>query len=145
MCWTFFQEHPRQYVLKLLNENQGIAYARNYALNVAVTKFMVFVDADDLPLPTLLEKEYALLTSDQDLMAVSSWSEFIDKQGCRIKGGLYIGETDKESFKSEPNRGNEYFSPSRPCSIAHAPSVLEDFAARGFRKGDRVIRTFVRI
>lgn len=131
----FFQEHPRQYVLKLLNENQGIAYARNYALNVAVTKFMVFVDADDLPLPTLLEKEYALLTSDQDLMAVSSWSEFIDKQGCRIKGGLYIGETDKESFKKRAEQGKRIFLPiqtmfDRSCAIR-----VGGFCCTGFPKG----------
>lgn len=60
----------RQYELISFEENHGIAYARNYALHHATTKYLIFIDSDDLPLPQLLEKEYNLLKNDQELMAV---------------------------------------------------------------------------
>ena len=55
---NFFKQNDRQYELVQLAENQGIAYARNFAIRHARTKYIIFVDSDDMPLPQLIEKEY---------------------------------------------------------------------------------------
>ncbi|MDY5850344.1 MAG: glycosyltransferase family A protein, partial [Prevotella sp.] len=72
---NFFKQNDRQYELVQLAENQGIAYARNFAIRHARTKYIIFVDSDDMPLPQLIEKEYTTLQNDDDLIAVSSWSQ----------------------------------------------------------------------
>ena len=58
----------------------------------------MFVDADDCPYPTLVEKLYKKISSDKDLMAVGCHLEYMDSKGGKIKGGIYLGETTKEGF-----------------------------------------------
>lgn len=118
----FFEQHPRQFELCLQESNQGIAYARNFALNHANTKYMIFIDADDLPLPQLVEKEYNAISSDQELMAISSWSQFIDTNSNPIKGGLFIGDTTKNAFLERAKAAKRIFLPiqvmfDRQCAI----------------------------
>ena len=52
----FFHQNQCQYELVKLAQNQGIAYGRNFSLHHAQTKYLIFVDSDDLPLPQLLER-----------------------------------------------------------------------------------------
>ena len=90
----------REYRLINLEVNEGIANARQLALLEAKTKYMLFIDSDDLPHTTLVEKKYNLISSDDDIMAVSSWLNYIDMQGERLSGGLFIGYKTKEEFIS---------------------------------------------
>jgi GT2 family glycosyltransferase len=59
---------------------------------------MIFVDADDLPYPTLIEKLYNKIESDNDLMAVGCYLEYINTKGKKIGGGLFLGESSKSKF-----------------------------------------------
>ncbi len=54
----FFRHHPRQYELVSLPENRGLCAGRRLVEEHATTKYLLFVDADDCPLPTLVEKLY---------------------------------------------------------------------------------------
>lgn len=94
----FFVKHPRQYELISFEQNQGIGYARHFAERQATTLYMMFLDADDILRPTAIEKMYKKIISDQDLMAVGCYLEYIDKKGQKIGGGLFLGETTKERF-----------------------------------------------
>ncbi|MDD6669897.1 MAG: glycosyltransferase family 2 protein [Bacteroidales bacterium] len=105
----FFNEHPRQYELVNLEKNQGIAYARNFALNKSTTKYLVFIDSDDIPLPNLLQEEYELLSNDSSLIAVSSWCDFIDENNKKLKGGTFLGDTTKEDFKQRASKNKLIF------------------------------------
>ena len=58
----------------------------------------MFVDADDCPYPTLVEKLYNRISSDNDLIAVGCHLEYMDSKGGRMSGGIYLGETTKEAF-----------------------------------------------
>ena len=89
----FFAEHPRQYKLVNLPVNGGLSAGRRYVEEHASTQYIMFVDADDCPYPTLVEKLYKKISSDKDLMAVGCHLEYMD-----IKGGIYLGETTKEEF-----------------------------------------------
>ena len=107
----FFRENPRQYELVRFEENGGIANARNFALNHAKTKFLLFLDADDLFDATLVEKEYNKIVSDEDLMGVSCWSRFMDMKGKKLSGGTYLGAKTKEEFIDRASKGKLVFLP----------------------------------
>ena len=47
----FFEKHSRQYELITFKKNNGIAYARNFVLQHAKTKYVIYIDADDLAYP----------------------------------------------------------------------------------------------
>ena len=94
----FFAAHPRQYELVNMPVNGGLSTGRRYVEEHATTRYIMFVDADDCPYPTLVEKLYKKISSDNDLMAVGCHLEYMDSKGGKIKGGIYLGETTKEDF-----------------------------------------------
>ena len=94
----FFTENPRQYELVNLPVNGGLSAGRRYVEENATTKYIMFVDADDCPYPTLIEKLYNKIYADSDLIAVGCHLEYMDSKGRKINGGIYLGETTKEDF-----------------------------------------------
>lgn len=94
----FFVKHPRQYELISFELNQGIGYARHFAERYAKTKYMMFLDADDCLTPNAIDVMFRKITSDKDLMAVGCYLEYVDENGKKIGGGLYLGATTKEEF-----------------------------------------------
>lgn len=94
----FFRQNPRQYELVSLPENRGLCAGRRLVEEHATTKYLLFVDADDCPLPTLVEKLYHKISSDSDLMAVGCYQSFMDSKGKDLAGGIFLGETSKEGF-----------------------------------------------
>ena len=94
----FFAEHPRQVEIISFEENKGIGYARHYAERKAATKYMMFLDADDVLYPNAIETMYEKITADCDLMAVGCYLEYVNEKTKKIGGGLFIGEKTKESF-----------------------------------------------
>ena len=94
----FFVDHPRQYEIVNLLENRGLAFGRRYVEEHADTKYLLFVDADDCPLPLFVEKLYDKISSDSQLMAVGCYLEYMNLDGKKTKGGIFIGETSKNGF-----------------------------------------------
>lgn len=94
----FFVKHPRQYELVNFEENKGLSAGRRYVEEHAKTKYIMFVDSDDCPYPSLVEKLYNKISSDSDLMAVGCYLEYMDSSGNKIKGGIFLGETTKSGF-----------------------------------------------
>ncbi len=95
---SFFERHQHEYELIPFKENKGIGYARHFAERHAHTKYMMFLDSDDILYPTAIEKMYKKITEDSDLMAVGCYLEYIDKEGKKIGGGLFLGEKTKDGF-----------------------------------------------
>lgn len=95
---SFFQSNPRQYQLVDFEVNRGLAYGRYYVERNVYTKYILFIDADDCPYPTMVEKLYTKISNDDDLMAVGCFLEFIDSEGKKIRGGQFIGDRTKEAF-----------------------------------------------
>lgn len=94
----FFEENPRQHEVISFAENRGIGYARHFAERKAQTKFMMFLDADDILYPYAVEKMYSKIKSDEQLMAVGCYLEYINEKGKKIGGGLFLGEKNKKKF-----------------------------------------------
>ena len=106
---AFLEKTGRQHEIVKLEQNQGICHARHFAERHAQTKYMMFLDADDILLENAVEKLYAKITSDGDLMAVGCYLDYMDKNGKKIGGGLYLGETTKESFIAKASKAKLIF------------------------------------
>lgn len=61
-------------------ENRGVAAARNHAARLASGIYFLFLDADDVILPTYIEKAVAALQSRPDCKLVYPQAEFFDAQ-----------------------------------------------------------------
>ena len=138
----FFQQKQRQYELVKLTQNQGIAYGRNFALHHAQTKYLIFVDSDDQPLPLLLEKEYNALLSDKNLIAVSSWSQFIDAKNKKMRGGLFIGDTTKAQFLKRAQAAKRVYLPIQTMFDRAAAIRVGGFSLDGYPDGKPRYRDF---
>ncbi len=108
----FFATHTRQYELIQLEKNQGLCHARHYAERYASTRYMMFLDADDVLLPDAIEKMFAKISSDADLMAVGCYLDYVDEEGKKIGGGLYLGDATKEAFLKRAEAGKLIFMQS---------------------------------
>lgn len=94
----FFKRNLRQYELVNLQKNGGLCAGRRFVEEYVITKYLLFVDADDCPYPSLVEKLYNKISSDDNLMAVGCHLEYMNNNGDKMNGGIFLGETTKEGF-----------------------------------------------
>lgn len=124
--------------------NGGIALARRTAERAADTPLMMFVDADDLLLPQAIERMHSVISSDHRRMAVGCYLDYIDADGKRIGGGLYLGSPDVDEALGRAARGKLFFM--QPTAIYRRDDSLrvggytaEEFETVDHRTG-RTIR-----
>lgn len=117
------------------SENKGTAFLRNFALNKVTTPLMLFFDADDVAKPCLLEKLYNKITENEDYIAVSCYSQYIDSNSNKIKGGQYIGPTQEESFFNRARKGKLIFM--LPPTIFKTNTAIKagGYRTKGFENG----------
>jgi len=132
---AFLSRHSISYEIVDLPENHGLSAGRKYVEEHAKTKYVMFVDADDCPYPTLVEKLYAKITSDDDLMAVGCYLEYIDENSKKIGGGIFLGEKTKEGFYEKAK--NEKLIFMQPTAIYERRLALSvgGHCIDGFPKG----------
>lgn len=132
---NYFNEKERPYELIKFEENKGIGYARHYAEMHATTKYMMFVDSDDLLYPQAIEMMYNKIKADNDLMAVGCYLEYIDSKGEKIGGGLFLGETTKEGFYEKAEKKKLIFM--QPTAIYDRETALSvgGYNIDGFPEG----------
>ncbi len=131
----FFADNPRQYELVSFEENKGIGYARHFAERYAQTEYMMFLDADDILYRHAIETMYKRITSDNELMAVGCYLEYIDKKGEKIGGGIFLGEKTKESFRKKAVAKKLFFM--QPTAIYDRELALSvgGYVIEGYPKG----------
>ncbi len=131
----FFKENPRQYELVRFEENRGIGYARHFAERHAKTKYMMFLDSDDVLYPKAVEMMYDKIMSDEDLMAVGCYLEYIDGRGKKLGGGLFLGETTKEGFYKKAEKEKLIFM--QPTAIYNREVALSvgGYVVEGYPEG----------
>lgn len=92
-----------------LPENRGTAYTRDYALRHAATPLIMFFDSDDIAKPEMIEKLYTKLASDENLIAVGCFCNYMDAKGNPLPGGLFLGPQGKEEFLQKAQAGKMMF------------------------------------
>ena len=90
-------------------ENKGTAYARNFALQHVTTPLMMFFDGDDVAKPDLIEKLYNKINENENYIAVSCYSKYIDTNSNKISGGQFIGPLSDEEFLERAKNGKLIF------------------------------------
>ena len=128
----FFQNNSRQYELVNLQKNGGLCAGRRYVEEHAKTQYLLFVDADDCPYPTFVEKLYKKISSDSDLIAVGCYLEYMNLQSKKIRGGIFIGKTTKEDFYRKASQEKLIFMAStsiydRECALSVGGHNLKGF------------------
>lgn len=131
----FFKQNLRQYELVSLPENRGLCAGRRFVEEHATTKYLLFVDADDCPLPYFVEKLYKKIISDDKLIAVGCYLQYIDLYGRRIKGGIFLGETTKDSFFQKARNGKLIFMASTSLYDREIALSVGGHNINGFPKG----------
>ncbi|KJD35929.1 hypothetical protein PW52_09405 [Tamlana sedimentorum] len=70
-------EHPGVHIV--YQENKGVSHARNTAISLAKTDYILNLDADDYYEPTFIEKAVEVLNDNKQLVAVSSYCRTFKK------------------------------------------------------------------
>lgn len=65
-------------------ENRGVAFARNYAMNLASGEFIACLDSDDICREDRLEIQYKFIAEHHGYSLVGSYCDVIDAQGSFI-------------------------------------------------------------
>lgn len=131
----FFARHPRQYKLLNLSENRGLCAGRRYVEEHTNSRYLLFVDADDCPYPTLVEKLYNKIISDKDLIAVGCHLEYMDSDGNKMNGGIFLGETSKDAFYEKAAKGKLIFMQPTAIYDREAAISVGGHCIEGFPKG----------
>ncbi|MBD2501189.1 glycosyltransferase family 2 protein [Anabaena azotica] len=77
--WTTQITDPRVRVIS--QENKGLSGARNTGINNSSGEYIAFIDADDLWLPSKLEKQVKCLDNNPQAGLVYTWTAWTDETG----------------------------------------------------------------
>ncbi|MDR0894958.1 MAG: glycosyltransferase [Prevotellaceae bacterium] len=131
----FFLDHPRQHELVCFEENRGLAFGRYYAEHNVHTEYLMFLDADDVLYPRAIATLYNKIVSDVDLIGVGCYLEYIDENSQRIGGGIFLGETSKDSFYRKARLNKLIFMQSTAIYRRETALSIGGHAINGFPSG----------
>lgn len=99
-----YKEYYPDYPLELVEqENGGAAAARNTGMRMADTKYIAFLDADDIWLPEKLEKQFKVLAENPQIRFLgTNWMDTPLKIGKRTITSLYNGTVKDICIKNFP-------------------------------------------
>ncbi len=113
----------------LLNSgNRGTAYSRQRGLEEASADLVMFIDADDLAEPNLVERLYQTLVSDSSLLGASCYTTYFVEEGKKL-GLQCIGPTSRAQSESLYDHNKMVFI--APCTLFRKADAL---AVGGYRQ-----------
>lgn len=92
--------------------NAGLIKSRNHGFSIATGEYIAIMDADDICMPTRLEKQCAILDAHPELCAVGSHVYLIDAHGRMIKPLLQPLTHDEIDNQHMLGRGGVVINPS---------------------------------
>lgn len=113
---------------------KGLMNARNYALDIAQTKYVAIMDADDIAVSNRLEIEHKYLENNPNVAAVGGLAQIIDKDGNKGQICGTIGKNANEVkavmfFENTCPNGTMMYRNSivRSNNIRYRAKVIEDY------------------
>lgn len=131
----FFKGTSQIFDVIALDKNSGIGYCRHIAEREATTRYIMFLDADDVLLPNAVERLWNTMQTDPTLAAVGCYMDFVDERTRRIGGGIYLGETSREAALRKAEARKLFFLPIVAIYDRHASLRMGGFAIDGFPDG----------
>lgn len=132
---SFFDGRDQIYDIITLDENKGIGYCRHTAERAATTRYIMFLDADDVLLPDAVERLWNTMQTDPSFAAVGCYMDYVDEKTRRIGGGIYLGETGRESALKKAEARKLFFLPIVTIYDREAALRVGGFAVEGFPEG----------
>lgn len=124
ICEEFFNQHHWNIKnIVSLPENGGLARARRYAETHVKTKYIGFIDADDIMLPYAVETMMGWMEKDDDCISVSGYCSYMSPDGSDVQGGIYLGATSRDEFFKQAEEEKLIFRP--PMNISHVAWLLK--------------------
>lgn len=109
ICRDFANRTSRKCIIQEFIENHGTAYCRNWALEHAETKYLMFFDSDDVAKEQLISTLLKAIKKEDDCIAVSCQARYIDEQGNKLPGGMYFQIPDAQVFRERAAGGKLMF------------------------------------
>lgn len=93
----------------IYQENRGVSHARNKAINLAETAYILNLDADDYLEPTFLEKAADILNNNKQVAVVSSYCRNFVGKGTEVEIIKPLGGEVKNFIVKNNGRANSLF------------------------------------
>lgn len=117
------------------HENTGLGIALKLACSETRTEIIARMDADDISVPTRLEKEYNYLASHENTVLVSSSVQYIDDKGNLL--GRSFPYTSNYILQKQLYRGNNCLV--HPASMFRKIAYIKAGAYENLRKAQDLV------
>lgn len=124
-----YAEQYENIILIQNDKNMGLNYTLNHCLEYVDTEYVARMDADDISLPTRLEKEINFLDDHHEYAIVSTPMIYFDEHGY-----FRVGKGNGEVIKSDFIKGTPF---------CHAPCMVRSEAYRkvkGYTVAEKLLR-----
>ncbi len=122
--WKIIQEYAKRDSRIIASHNEKNLYiskSRNLSIDLAKSEFLAIMDADDISMPSRLEKQYAILLNNTDIAAVGAYMEIMDETGKTMLVRKYLKED--HDLKKKMFR----YSPIAQPVVMYRKSVVKEF------------------
>lgn len=96
-------------VTVLSQENSGVSHARNKAINLAETAYILNLDADDYLEPTFIEKTVEVLNNNKQIAVISSYCRNFTGKDTEVEIIKPLGGEVKDFIIKNNGRANSLF------------------------------------
>ena len=111
-----------------VNSNGGLARTRMIGLENSVSDLIVFLDADDIALPSMIEQQVTTLLSEPLLMGVATYACYIAEDENKLLGMQKVGPISREEYFNLYENNKLIFLPA--TTLCRKSLLIE---AGGFR------------
>lgn len=112
--------------------NGGLANTRMAGLENTKYELIIFIDADDVALPMMIEKQVSIMLSDSNVLGVATYAYYIGQEETDILGMQKIGPKSKEEYFYLYDNKKLIFLPATTLCRKSDVLIVGGFRVEGF-------------